>query len=85
MGFLDYPFCAVHAVHFTEHERELAAERAVSICYNPRAMANLAAVSPIVDYLNRGLNVGLSTDGAASNDLLICSKNAFWLNAQKLV
>jgi len=71
VGFLDYPFCAVHAVHFTEQERELAAERGVSICYNPKSNGKLGSgIAPIVDYLNCGLKVGLSTDGAASNDLL---------------
>ena len=76
VGFLDYPFCAVHAVHFTEHERELAAERAVSICYNPKSNGKLGSgIAPIVDYLNRWASMSVSArTGRPQMICLICSK-----------
>lgn len=69
--FLKAPVCAVHAIHFTEEERGIAQSRGVSICYNPKSNGKLGSgIAPIVDYLRLGLKVAVSTDGAASNDLL---------------
>ena len=71
IGFLDAPLCAVHGVQFTEKEMDLAKEKNVSVCYNPKSNIKLASgIAPIVDYLRRGIEVVIGTDGAASNDLL---------------
>lgn len=71
IGFLSVPLCAVHGVHFTSEEIELALKRGVSVCYNPKSNSKLASgIAPIVEYLQKGIPVVLATDGAASNDLL---------------
>ncbi|MEL7610640.1 MAG: amidohydrolase [Bacillota bacterium] len=71
IGFLSVPMCAVHGVHFTPAEIELAKRRGVSVCYNPKSNSKLASgIAPIVEYLQNGIPVVLATDGAASNDLL---------------
>jgi len=69
--FLKAPVCAVHAIHFTKEEHGIAQSRGVSICYNPKSNGKLGSgIAPIVEYLRLGLKVAVSTDGAASNDLL---------------
>ncbi len=77
---------AVHAIHFTEEEHEIAKEHNVSICYNPKSNGKLGSgFAPIVDYDRMGLDVAVCTDGAASNDLLdIFEDMRFGLMLQKL-
>lgn len=86
VGFLDYHLCAIHAVHFSKEDKKLAAERGVSVCYNPKSNGKLGSgIAPIVDYLDLGIKVGISTDGAASNDLLDMFEDMrFGLMLQKL-
>jgi len=71
IGFLDRPFSAVHGVCFTDEEIRMAAEKGVSVCYNPKSNLKLASgIAPVVDLQKAGVKVGIATDGAASNDLL---------------
>jgi 5-methylthioadenosine/S-adenosylhomocysteine deaminase len=47
------------------------AERRVKLCHCPESNLKLASgISPVADLLQRGLVVGLGTDGAASNNNL---------------
>lgn len=71
IGFLSEPLCAVHAVCFTEKEMQIAKEKRVSVCYNPKSNAKLASgIAPIADYCKMGIPVALACDGTASNDLM---------------
>lgn len=71
IGFLEKPFSAVHGVCFTDEEIKMAAEKGVSVCYNPKSNLKLASgIAPVVDLQKAGVKVGIATDGAASNDLL---------------
>ncbi|MDR2259011.1 MAG: amidohydrolase [Treponema sp.] len=71
LGFLSRPFCAVHGVHFTEREMDLAREKQVTVCYNPKSNAKLGSgIAPVHALIKRGIPVCVATDGAASNDLL---------------
>ncbi|MDR3146067.1 MAG: amidohydrolase [Treponema sp.] len=70
-GFLSRPFCAVHGVHLTEQEMDLAREKQLTICYNPKSNAKLGSgIAPVKAFLQRGIPVCVATDGPASNDLL---------------
>ncbi|MEL7608926.1 MAG: amidohydrolase [Bacillota bacterium] len=71
LGFLSDSVCAVHCVHLTESEKQIALERGVTVCYNPKSNMKLGSgIAPIAEYLGMGIKVVLATDGAASNDLL---------------
>jgi 5-methylthioadenosine/S-adenosylhomocysteine deaminase len=71
LGFLSPRFSAVHGVHLTEREIELAAQRGVTVVYNPKSNAKLGSgVCPISALRQAGVNLSLATDGPASNDRL---------------
>jgi 5-methylthioadenosine/S-adenosylhomocysteine deaminase len=71
IGFLSRPILAVHGVHLTDEEIELAKERSVTVVYNPKSNMKLGSgIAPIVKMRRVGVNVAMGTDGAASNDLL---------------
>ncbi len=68
-GVLDGKTLAVHGVYLTEEEMELMVERGVSLAHCPTSNLKLASgVAPVTRMLEIGLNVGLGTDGPASNN-----------------
>ena len=71
IGFLSRPILAVHGVHLTDEEIELAKKRSVTVVYNPKSNMKLGSgIAPIAKMRRVGVNVAIGTDGAASNDLL---------------
>ena len=61
----------VHAVHLDEGEIELFAREGVSVAHCPSSNLKLGSgIAPITALAARGVNVGLGTDGAASNNRL---------------
>ncbi len=71
LGLVGPSLTAVHAVHLDATEIALFAERGVSIAHCPASNLKLASgIAPIARYLDAGINVGIGTDGAASNNRL---------------
>ena len=71
LGFLQQRLIAAHAVHVNDEEIELLAQRKVSVAHNPASNMKLASgCAPIQKMLSQKVNVGLGTDGAASNNKL---------------
>ena len=71
LGLVGPTLTAVHAVHLDAHEVALFADRGVSIAHCPASNLKLGSgIAPIARYLDAGLNVGIGTDGAASNNRL---------------
>ncbi len=71
LGFLSPRFSAVHGVHLTEREIQLAALNGVTVVYNPKSNAKLGSgICPIPALQQAGINIALATDGPASNDRL---------------
>lgn len=71
IGLLDRNVTAAHAVWLTPKETELFARTGTSIAHCPKS--NLKLASGIADtdtYLKAGVNVGIGTDGSASNNTL---------------
>ena len=66
------PSCVfVHGVHLSEKELDLMAETGTPLSYNPESNMKLGSgVAPILKALEKGISVGLGTDGAASNNNL---------------
>jgi cytosine/adenosine deaminase-related metal-dependent hydrolase len=60
-----------HCVWTDEAERELLAETGTHVTYCPSSNMKLASgVAPVVDYLDRGINVALGNDGPPCNNTL---------------
>lgn len=60
-----------HCVWTDEREREILAETGTHVTYCPSSNMKLASgIAPIVDYLERDINVALGNDGAPCNNTL---------------
>jgi len=71
LGLLGPQFIGVHAVHLNEAEIDLMARHGCHVAHCPSSNLKLASgLAPVAAMLERGLNVGLGTDGAASNNRL---------------
>ncbi|MBI5937202.1 MAG: TRZ/ATZ family hydrolase [Betaproteobacteria bacterium] len=73
LGLLGPEFIGVHAVHLLNEEIELLAEYNCHIAHCPTSNLKLASgVAPKASLLAKGINVGIGTDGSASNNRLDC-------------
>jgi cytosine/adenosine deaminase-related metal-dependent hydrolase len=60
-----------HCIWTDEAERELLAETGTHVTYCPSSNMKLASgIAPIVDYVDRGINVALGNDGPPCNNTL---------------
>jgi len=71
LGLVGPRLIAVHAVHLEDGELDLMARQGVSIAHCPSSNLKLASgIANVAGARKRGVNVGLGTDGAASNNRL---------------
>ncbi len=71
LGLLGPGLIAVHAIHLERAEIELLAQHGCHVAHCPTSNLKLASgLAPVGALLERGINVGLGTDGAASNNRL---------------
>lgn len=71
LGLLTPNLIGVHAVHLNAEEIGWLAEHGCHVAHNPSSNMKLASgIAPVVELLAAGVNVGLGTDGAASNNRL---------------
>ncbi len=71
LGLLGPGLIAVHMVHLTAEEIALVAARNCSVAHCPSSNLKLASgFPPVAELLAHGVNVGLGTDGSASNNRL---------------
>ena len=70
-GILGGRMLAAHCVWMSDADLELWAEYGVGVAHCPQSNAKLAAgIAPLAGMLDRGIKVGLGTDGPASNNNL---------------
>lgn len=70
-GVLDVPVMAAHCVHLTDNDLDIMKEVGCSIVHNPTSNLKLGSgIARVKEMLDRGINVCLGTDGAASNNNL---------------
>ena len=71
MGVFDVPTGAAHCVWVTDGDIEILKKHGVSAVHNPTSNMKLGSgFAPIPKLMERGINVALGTDGAASNNNL---------------
>jgi 5-methylthioadenosine/S-adenosylhomocysteine deaminase len=68
-GVLDARVLAAHSIWLTDADLDLYVAHDVAVAHCPQSNAKLASgVARLEDMLNRGIRVGLATDGPASNN-----------------
>jgi 5-methylthioadenosine/S-adenosylhomocysteine deaminase len=71
LGCFRVPVVAAHGIYVDATDQRLLREGGVSIAHNPSSNLKLAnGIAPVATLLEQGINVGLGTDSAASNNNL---------------
>lgn len=71
LGLLGPNLVAAHCVHMQEDEINLMAEHGCHVAHCPASNLKLASgIAPVAPMLEKGVNIGIGTDGAASNNRL---------------
>lgn len=71
LGLFDVPTTIAHGVHLNVDEIAILADKNVRVAHNPSSNMKLASgIAPVPAMLAAGLDVGLGTDGPASNNQL---------------
>jgi 5-methylthioadenosine/S-adenosylhomocysteine deaminase len=69
LGVLDAKVIAAHCVHIDEGEMHTLEHANAGVAHNPSSNLKLASgFAPVTEMLETGLNVGIGTDGPASNN-----------------
>ena len=70
-GLFDVPAIAAHCGQITESDMEILKAKGVSVVTNPASNMKLGnGFAPVPEMLEKGINVCIGTDGAASNNSL---------------
>ena len=78
IGMFDYGGGGYHCVWMDEEDLEIFGRRGLTVVTNPGSNTKLASgIAPISDYLKRGINVAIGTDGPASNNCLDMFREMF--------
>lgn len=78
LGIFDYGGGGYHCVWMNEEDMEIFRRRNLSVVTNPGSNTKLASgIAPISDYLAKGINVAIGTDGPASNNCLDMFREMF--------
>ncbi len=71
LGILDENVIAAHCVWLDETDIKTMAKRKVGVAHNPTCNMKISSgAAPIPEFWEAGINVGLATDGTASNNNL---------------
>jgi len=71
LGLIGPNLIAVHSVHLADDEIELLAAQGASVAHCPSSNLKLASgIARVGRFVEAGLNTGIGTDGAASNNRL---------------
>lgn len=78
IGMFDYGGGGYHCVYLDEEDMDIFKKRGLSVVTNPGSNAKLASgIAPISDFLKKGINVAIGTDGPASNNCLDMFREMF--------
>ncbi len=78
IGMWDNGGGGYHCVHMSDEDMEIFKRHGLHVITNPGSNTKLASgIAPIREYLERGINVGIGTDGPASNNCLDMFREMF--------
>ena len=79
-GLWNYGGGVYHAVHVTDDDIALMKKHNISVAINACCNAKIASgIAPVLKYIQNGINVGVGTDGSASNNNLSMFKEMYTL------
>lgn len=71
LGMFEQGTIAAHCVYLTEDDMDIMAAKNVRVAHNPQSNLKLASgIAPVASMLEKGICVGLGTDGVSSNNNL---------------
>ena len=71
LGVFDLPTIAAHGVHLSDEDISILRQHKVSVIHNPASNLKLGSgVMRAAEAAERGINVGLGTDGPSSNNAM---------------
>lgn len=71
LGLFNRHVVAAHCVHVSDKDMNILKKYNVGVCHNPGSNLKLASgIAPVPAMLQKGINVGIGTDGASSNNNL---------------
>ena len=71
LGIFNINTLAAHCVHLSDSDIDILAENGVNVAHNPGSNLKLGSgIAPVARMLDKGINVGIGTDGASSNNNL---------------
>ena len=89
---------AVHSIHLNPRELDLIKATKTNIVNNPESnMGNAVGCAPVLNMIERGINVGLGTDGYTSDmfesmkveNIIqkhnLCDSNVAWVETPKMI
>ena len=69
LGFFEYGGGGYHCVYLSEHDMEIFKKYDLSAVSCPDSNAKLASgIAPLTDFMDKGINLALGTDGPSSNN-----------------
>lgn len=78
LGIFNYGGTVFHCVHMTDEDLDICKKRNLSVVTNPGSNVKLASgIARINDMLKKGINIGIGTDGPASNNCLDMFREMF--------
>lgn len=78
LGMFDYGATLFHGVHVDEKDMEIMKDKNLSVITNSSSNVKLASgIAPVRTYLEKGINLGIGTDGPASNNCLDMFREMF--------
>jgi 5-methylthioadenosine/S-adenosylhomocysteine deaminase len=70
-GIFDVPVIAAHCVHVTDNDMDILKQNNINAVHNPSSNLKLGSgIARVPKMLDKGINIALGTDGAASNNNL---------------
>ncbi|MCR5626211.1 MAG: amidohydrolase [Lachnospiraceae bacterium] len=82
LGLFDYGGTSYHCVYLTENDMDIIKKRNISVVTNPASNLKLASgIAPIKAIADKGINIGIGTDGPASNNCLDMFREMFLTTA----
>ena len=78
LGLFDYGATLFHGVHVNEKDMEIIKDKDLSVITNSSSNIKLASgIAPVKTYLEKGIRLGIGTDGPASNNCLDMFREMF--------